>query len=61
MAICSRSAVQNTNNWQLEIRKTNTLLNLTPHQPVIEKIYLYAKVLHMSKYQLLIKIREDAG
>ena len=61
MVICSRSAVQNTNNWQLEIRKTNTLLNLIPHQPAIDKIYLYAKVLHKSKYQLLIKIREDSG
>ena len=44
--------------------KTNTLLNLIKEQDyhdVIDKIYLYARDSSDSKYQLLIKKREDAG
>ena len=44
--------------------KTNALLNLIKEQDyhdVIDKIYLYARDLSKSKYQLLIKKREDAG
>ena len=41
--------------------KTNALLNLIFHQVDIDKIYLYAKDPYKSKYQLLMKKREDAG
>ena len=44
--------------------KTNALLNLIQKQDndsLIDKIYLYAKDLSESKYQFLIKIREDVG
>ena len=44
--------------------KTNALLNLIQKQDngnLIDKIYLYAKDLSESKYQFLIKKREDAG
>ena len=41
--------------------KTNTLLNLTNEQRDIDKIYLYAKDLGKSKYEHLIKNRENAG
>ena len=41
--------------------KTNALLNLTNHQPDIDKIYLYAKDLYEKKYQLLINKREEVG
>ena len=41
--------------------KTNTLLNLINEQRDIEKIYLYAKDLSESKYEHLIKNRENAG
>ena len=44
--------------------KTNALLNLIKepdNRDVIDKIYLYAKDLSESKYQHLIKIRENAG
>ena len=40
-------------------RKTNTLLNLINEQKVIDKIYLYAKDLSESKYEYLIKNREN--
>ena len=40
--------------------KTNVILNLIYRQPDIDKIYLYAKDLYESKYQLLIKKWEDA-
>ena len=39
--------------------KTNTLLNLIREQDVIDKIYLYAKDLNGSKYEFLIKKREN--
>ena len=41
--------------------KTNTLLNLINEQRDIDKIYLYAKDLDESKYEHLIKNRENAG
>ena len=41
--------------------KTNTLLNLINEQRDIDRIYLYAKGLSESKYEFLIKNREDAG
>ena len=44
-------------------RKTNALLNLIQKvdNNFIDKIYLYAKDLEESKYQLLIKKGENAG
>ena len=41
--------------------KTNTLLNLINEQKDIDKIYLYAKDLSESKYEYLIKNRENSG
>ena len=41
--------------------KTNALLNLINEQKDIDKIYLYAKDLSESKYEYLIKNRENAG
>ena len=41
--------------------KTNTLVNLINEQRDIDKIYLYAKDLGESKYEHLIKNRENAG
>ena len=41
--------------------KTNTLLNLINEQRDIDKIYLYTKDLSESKYEHLIKNRENAG
>ena len=41
--------------------KLNTLFNLINEQSYVDKIYLYAKDLSESKYQFLIKKREDAG
>ena len=41
--------------------KTNTFLNLINEQKDIDKIYLYAKDLSESKYEYLIKNRENAG
>ena len=41
--------------------KTNTLLNLINEQKDIDKIYLHAKDLSESKYEYLIKSRENAG
>lgn len=41
--------------------KTNTLVNITNHQPDIDKVYLYAKDLDEKKYKFLIKEREDVG
>ena len=37
--------------------KTNSLFNLKIHQPDIDKIYLYAKNPHETKYQFLINKR----
>ena len=41
--------------------KTNILLNLINKQKDIDKIYLYPKDLSESKYEHLIKNRENAG
>ena len=41
--------------------KTNALLNLINNQPVIDKIYLYAKDPYETKYQYLISKREKVG
>ena len=41
--------------------KTNVLLNLIEKQPVIDKIYLYAKDLYEAKYQYLINKRKTVG
>ena len=41
--------------------KTNTLLHLINEQDDIDKIYLYAKDLSESKYELLIKNRKNVG
>ena len=39
--------------------KTNALLNLINNQPDIDKIYLYTKDPHETKYQFLINKRES--
>ena len=42
--------------------KTNSLFNLTNHQPDIDKIYLYTtKDPYEAKYQFLINKRESTG
>ena len=41
--------------------KTNALLNLIKEQDDIDKMYLYAKDLIETKYEFLIKKREDVG
>ena len=41
--------------------KTNSLFNLINHQPGIDKTYLYAKDPYETKYQFLVKKREDVG
>ena len=41
--------------------KTNALLNLINNQPDIDKIYLYTKDPHETKYQFLINKREIGG
>ena len=41
--------------------KTKTLLNWIKEQDGIDKIYLYAKDLSESKYELFIIKRKDAG
>ena len=41
--------------------KTNALLNLIKEQDDIDKIYLYANELSETKYEFLIKEREDVG
>ena len=41
--------------------KINTLLNLINEQKDIDKIYLYAKDLSESKYEYLIRNRENTG
>ena len=37
--------------------KTNLLLNLISHQPYNDKVYVYAKDMYKTKYQLLINTR----
>ena len=57
------------NNWPFRMLiigpsgscKTNTLLHLINNLHPIDKIYLYAKDLHESKYEYLINKREQAG
>ena len=44
-----------------ELGKTSALLNLIKEQDDIDRIYLYAKDLSESKYEFLIKKRENAG
>ena len=61
MALYTRPSLQNFNNWWFWVRKTNTLLHLINKQKDIDKIYLYAKDLSESKYEYLIKNRENAG
>ena len=61
MTIYSRPTVQKFDNWWFWIRKTNALLNLVNKQNDIDKIYLDAKDLSKSKYEILIKKRENAG
>ena len=41
--------------------KTNSLLNLISNQTDIDKIFLYAKDLYETKYQILINKRESTG
>ena len=61
---------KSNNNWPYRMLiigssgngKTNALPNLIQQDSnVIDKSYLYAKDLKKTKYQLLIKKREDAG
>ena len=40
---------------------TNSFLNLISPQPDIDNIYLYTKGSYETKYQLLIRKREDEG
>ena len=61
VVICSRSTIQNINNWSSGFGKTNELLNLINNQPAIDKIYLYAKDPYEAKYQFLNKKRESLG
>ena len=57
------------NNWPFRMLiigpsgsgKTNTLLQLINNLHPIDKISLYAKDLHESKYEYLINKREQAG
>ena len=44
-----------------ESGKTNALLNLTNHEPDIDKNYLHAKDPYEAEYQLLINKRESKG
>ena len=41
--------------------KINSLFNLISQQPVIDKIYLYAKDCYEAKYQFLINKQESTG
>ena len=61
MTIYSRQSLQNFDNGGSGSGTTNALLNLISQQDDIDKIYLYAKDLSESKYQFLIKKRENAG
>ena len=59
MGIYSRSSVQSLDGSGSG--KTKTLLNWIKEQDGIDKIYLYAKDLSESKYELFIKKRKDVG
>ena len=61
ITIYSRSSVQSFDNGGSGSEKTNALLNFIKEQDDIDKIYLYAKDLSESKYELFIKKRKDAG
>ena len=61
MVICFRSPIQNINNRRFWIRKKYALLNSINNQPVIDKIYLYAKDRYEAKYQHLIDKHEKVG
>ena len=41
--------------------KTNALLNLTNHEPDIDKIYLYVKNSYEAKFQVLINKVENTN
>ena len=57
------------NNWPFRtliigpsgLGKTNTVLHLINNLHPIDKIYLYAKDIHESKYEYLINKREQVG
>ena len=50
----SSPSIYNINSWRFWIlKKTNALLNLINHEPVIDEIYLYSKGQYVAKYQLL--------
>ena len=65
----TESSSSEGNNWPFRMLiigssgsgKTNTLLNLISNLHPIDKIYLYAKGIHESKYEYLINKREQAG
>ena len=68
--VCNKNTSSSEdNNWpfRMLIRgpsgsvKTNTLLHLINKLHPIDKIYLYAKDLHESKYEYLINKRKQAG
>ena len=61
MPIYSRSSLQNFNNWRIWIRKNKFITSSRNEQKDIDKIYLYAKDLSESKYEYLIKNRENTG
>ena len=61
MAVYTWSSVQNYYNWWFRSGKTNALISLINEQNDIEKIYLYARDLSESKYEYLIKKREDVA
>ena len=61
MAIYSRSSIQNFDIGGSGSATTNALINLINEQHDIDKIYLYARDLSETKYEFLIKKREDVG
>ena len=61
MATYPWSSIQNFDSCGSELGKTNALLNLINEHIDIDKIYFYARDLSETKYEYLIKKREDAG
>ena len=67
--IVSNKKENKDNNWPFRMLikgrsgsgKTNVLLHLINNLHPIDKIYLYAKDIHKSKYKYLINKREQAG
>ena len=55
MATNSWSSIQKINNSRLRIWKTNSLFNLTSHQPDNDKTYLYVKDQNETKIFLINK------